>query len=309
MLTQLFHLHCSDGHQMPAYAWLPVGEPRCVLYISHGMSEYAERYAHVAANLVTHGIAVFAHDHRAHGSAVANIDDLGIADENWFYQQIEDIRSMVLHLRKTYPDKKLFLFGHSMGSFILQRFFQLYGGEIDGLVLSATNGKPDPLLPFGIALAWVQMKMMGHRYRSLLIDKLSFQQFNKAFAPNRTNHDWLSRNTAEVDKYVQDAKCGFVCNATFFYYFFKGIHDAFSLSNIKKIPTNVPIYVFAGDKDPVGFAGKGFLQFIQKWKDAGVKDLVYKLYPEGRHEMLNDINREEVIQDLTDWINKKVDGK
>jgi len=305
MQTQSFFITCSDGHQMPIYAWLPEKEPICILHINHGMSEYGERYNTIAKLLVARNVAVYAHDHRAHGNAVATINDLGIADKNWFYQQIKDIRLVTQYLRKTYPIKKVFLLGHSMGSFILQRLFQLHGNELDGLILSASNGKPDPLLPFGIALAWVQMKLMPHRYRSQLIDKLSFQQFNKAFAPNRTDHDWLSRDTNEVDKYVADPLCGFVCNATFFHYFFKGIRDAFKPDNIKTIPKEIPVYAFAGDKDPVGFAGKGFLQLIDKWKAARVKDITYKLYPNGRHEMLNDINRQEVIEDLVHWLTQK----
>jgi alpha-beta hydrolase superfamily lysophospholipase len=209
---------------------------------------------------------------------------------------------MIQYLRTIYPQQKIFLLGHSMGSFICQRFFQLHGNKIDGLILSATNGKQDPLLSFGIALAWLQMKLSGAAHRSHLIDKLSFQKFNKAFKPNRTISDWLSRDTKTVDTYLSDKQCGFICSTQFFYYFFKGIADALNKKNINKIPTNVPVYAFAGDKDPVGLFGKGFLQFISNWKAAGVQDISYKLYPGGRHEMLNEINRAEVINDLLHWI-------
>ena len=301
-----YFLTCTDGHKMPVYAWLPDAAPTCVLHIAHGMAEYALRYHPIAEMLVQQGFAVYAHDHRAHGKAVASTDLQGIAEKDWFYKKVEDIHLMMLHLRTEYPNQKIFLMGHSMGSFLCQRFFQIHGTDIDGLILSATNGKNDPLMGFGIAVAWLQMKLFGHNYRSRLIDKLSFQKFNKGFAPNRTAHDWLSRDANEVDKYVADPQCGWVSSATFFYYFFKGIRDAFSKENIRHIPVDIPVYAFAGDKDPVGLEGKGFIQMINNWKAAGAKDISYKLYPDGRHEMLNDINRAGVVGDLVAWMMKHV---
>ena len=305
MLTKSFHISCADGHQMPVYAWLPLGEPVCVIHIAHGMAEYAQRYAPIAEMLVQHGIAVYVHDHRAHGNAVKTEIDLGLPGSNWFYKQVDDIHLAIGYLKKQYPAKKIFLLGHSMGSFICQRYFQMHGNEIGGLILSATNGKQDPLMDFGIILARIQMKIFGNKYRSKLIDKLSFQKFNNAFKPNRTAFDWLSRNPKEVDAYVSDTSCGYVCSALLFYYLFKGIKDAFSKENIKQLPLNIPVYAFAGDKDPVGLQGKGFLQLIYNWQKAGVKDISYKLYKDGRHEMLNEINRDEVIEDLIKWIMSK----
>jgi alpha-beta hydrolase superfamily lysophospholipase len=302
MPTKTFHLICSDGHQMPMYAWLPISEPDAVLHIAHGMAEYAERYADIAQMLVQKNIAVYAHDQRGHGNAVTSINELGIVKSNWFYQQIEDIHLAIQFLRKKHSGKKIFLLGHSMGSFICQRYFQIYGKEIDGLILSASNGKQDPLMSAGIAIAWLQIKILGPRYRSKLIDTLSFGKFNAAFNPNRTKYDWLSRSNKEVDKYITDPQCGFICSAQFFYYFFKGIKDAFQKEKIKNMPNSIPVYAFAGDQDPVGLASKGFLTLIENWKEAGVKDLSYNLYKGGRHEMMNETNREEVITDLVSWI-------
>ncbi|MEO7310907.1 MAG: alpha/beta fold hydrolase [Chitinophagaceae bacterium] len=304
MQTKSFFINCADGHQMPVYAWLPDTEPLCILHIAHGMAEYALRYAPIAALLVEQGIAVYAHDERAHGKAVPTIGEQGIAEPDWFYKQVDDLHLMMQYLHGAYPQQKVFLLGHSMGSFICQRFFQMHGKDIDGIILSATNGKTDPLMGFGIALAWVQMKLFGHRYRSKLIDKLSFQKFNKAFAPNRTDHDWLSRDEKEVDKYVADPQCGWVSSATFFYYFFKGIKDAFSQDNIDRMPKNIPVYAFAGDKDPVGLQGKGFLELINKWKAAGLADISYTLYPDGRHETMNDIKRVVVVGELVAWLRR-----
>src|SRR5215831_7663724 len=148
------------------------------------------------------------------------------------------------------------------------------------------------------------MKLFGNKHRSKLIFTLSFGAFNKPFKPARTNFDWLSRNETEVDKYIADPKCGFICASSFFYDFFKGLRDCFKKQNIALIPKEIPIYAFAGDKDPVGLMGKGFMQLISNWKKAGVKDLYFKLYTNGRHEMLNEINRNEVIDDLSQWVDK-----
>jgi alpha-beta hydrolase superfamily lysophospholipase len=299
-----FSITCSDGHEMPVYAWLPVAEPMAVLHIAHGMAEYAERYNGIARFFVNHGIAVYAHDQRGHGKAVKGITELGITPDDWYEQQVDDIDLCIQHHRKEHPGKKIFLLGHSMGSFLAQRYFQKFGTNIDGLILSASNGKQDPLMPFGIGLAWLQKKLFGNSYKSNLIDQLSFGQFNKKFKPNRTGSDWLSRNTIEVDKYVADDRCGFVCTASFYYYFFKGIKDGFNPKAVASIPKNVPVYAFAGSKDPVGLGGKGFLALMEKWRSTGVKDISYHLYENGRHEMMNEINREEVLENVLKFIHK-----
>ena len=123
MPKNAFTVLCADGHQMPVYSWLPVGETACVLHIAHGMSEYAERYGPVAELLAQQGIAVYAHDQRAHGKAVAKINDQGIGEHHWFYKQVDDIHIMMQYLKVTYPHQKIFLLGHSMGSFLCQRYF------------------------------------------------------------------------------------------------------------------------------------------------------------------------------------------
>jgi alpha-beta hydrolase superfamily lysophospholipase len=300
MQKKTFFIDTNGNHPTPMYSWLPDSDPSVIIHIIHGMAEYAERYEPIAAMLTKDGIGVYAHDNRAHGKTIP-AENLGIGEQDWFYKQVEDIHCIVQYLRSQHPGKTVILLGHSIGSFLAQRYFQLYGNEIGGLVLSATNGKADPLMSMGIAVAHLQYKIKGTRYRSSLIDSLSFGKFNKAFRPNRTTNDWLSRDEKEVDKYVADPLCGFVCSAGFFYYFFKGIRDAFDNKNIKQLPVDVPVYCFAGDQDPVGLNGKGFLELVRKWKAAGIKNISFNLYPDGRHEMLNEINRKEVVNDLVEW--------
>lgn len=298
-----FYISTTAAHRIPVYAWLPETEPAAVLLIAHGMAEYAERYSAVADLLVNGGgLAIYAHDQRGHGNTVDRQEDQGIVDKEWFEHAVKDILDVVEALREKHPGKKLFLMGHSMGSFVAQRYFQLFGNKIDGLILSATNGKRDPLLGAGIALSWLQMKLLGKNHHSRLLSSLTFGQFNKAFRPNRTDFDWLSRDEQQVDAYVNDPQCGFTVSSTFFHYFFRGIASILEPYNINSIPDDVPVYAFAGDKDPVGLQGKGFAELVRKWTAAGNARVSHRLYKDGRHEMLNEINRDEVTGDLLAWI-------
>ena len=145
------------------------------------------------------------------------------------------------------------------------------------------------------------MKLAAHAHRSKLINNLSFIKFNKQFAPNRTNFDWLSRDEKEVDKYIADPLCGFVCNAAFFYSAFNGVKKMLEETEIQKIQKAIPVYCFAGSEDPVGDSGKGFLQLVQNWQQAGLQ-VDHRLYSGGRHEMLHEINRQEVISDVLNWL-------
>lgn len=297
-----FFIECADGHQMPMYGWIPENEPACVLHVAHGMAEYGERYASIAPFFNQHNVALYANDQRGHGRAVTTVQELGCTPENWFDKQVDDLKLALQHLQQKHPGKKIFLLGHSMGSFVSQRYFQLHGREINGLILSASNGQQDPLLGAGISISWLQKTFLGSGSKAMLIDKLSFGKFNAAFKPNRTGFDWLSRDETAVDAYIADPLCGFVSSASYFYYFFKGIRDAFKRSNIENIKTAIPVYCFAGDKDPVGLCGKGVLKLVENWKAAGAKDITYDMYKGGRHEMLNENNREEVLENLWKFI-------
>lgn len=298
-------IQCSDGHKMPLYCWAPIQPiPKAIVLIAHGMAEYALRYQPIAEALCNEGFIVCAYDQRGHGNAVNNTAALGITPPNWFNQQVNDIDVLVNHLRNTLPNTKIFLLGHSMGSFLSQRYFQLYGRHIDGLILSASNGKKDPLMGLGIMIAWLQKSIMGSSYKSRLINTLSFGQFNKQFKPNRTKADWLSRDEKEVDKYIADEQCGFVCSASFYYYFFKGISDGFKKENIANAVKDKPIYIFSGSCDPVGLNGKGVRQLMANWQQAGIQNIRFQLYPGGRHEMLNEINRSEVIENLVQFLHE-----
>ena len=294
------------GNQgIPAKTYTAIGKPKAILCIIHGLAEHVHRYKDTATYFCANGFTVYLPELIAHHTAQPEYT-LGLAQPFWFNEQVQMIHSLILEIKNTNPETPVFLLGHSMGSFLCQSYVQQLGDTIDGLVLSASNGQEDPLLGVGIFVAKAQYKLLGKNHRSKLIDKLSFGRFNKNFAPNRTTQDWLSRDHEAVDKYVADPRCGFVCGAGFFTGLFTGVREVMKKSSINKIPKDLPVYCFAGGSDPVGLMGKGFMKLVEKWKAAGLK-VDYDLYEGGRHEMLNEINKEEVRRKILEWMEKEVE--
>ncbi len=297
-------LSCTNNQTIEYATYSPDQRAKACIIIVHGLAEHIGRYEDTASFLTKNGYSVLLPELMGHELRIP-ADKLGLASPTWFRKQVFLLHELVQNVKETHRTMSIYLMGHSMGSFICQDYAQHFGNTIEGLILSASNGKEDPLLGVGIFMAKLQHKLFGTNHRSKLIDKLSFGRFNKMFAPNRTSHDWLSRDDKEVDKYVADPRCGFVCGAGFFAGLFMAVREVMKHSSITNIPENLPVYCIAGSADPVGLMGKGFLQLIEKWKKAGIK-IDYKLYEDGRHEMLNEINREEVREDLMEWLNKKI---
>lgn len=301
MGLNLLYLTSFDNHQTPIYQWLPSSSPKAIIHIIHGLQEHALRYTQVAETLVQNGYAVYAHDNRGHGAAAKVLGDAG---DNFFDNQVKDIDTIVQYHRSNHPGKKIFLLAHSMGSLLAQRYFQLHGNNIDGLILSGSNGTPDPLLPMMLAIQWLQRKVYGPQHKSKIFNQILLKKFNQPFQPTRTKFDWLSRDKAVVDKAMQDKQMGFDCTTSFYYSLTLGVKAIFKKENIQAIPKDIPVYIFSGDKDPAGLLGKGVTQLYNNWKSAGIKDIEFKLYTNGRHEMMNEINREEVMNDLLAWLEK-----
>ena len=225
-----------------------------------------------------------------------------ISDTNGFDDMVQEMKDLTDFIKKEHDDLKLFIFSHSMGSFLAQRYVEIYGEAIEGLILSGTNGEPPAALNVGIGLSGMIMKIKGRRYKSKLIDSLSFGSYNKKIKPKRTNFDWLSRDEKEVYKYIEDPLCGNLFPVSFFYDLYIGMKEIHEKENLEKIPKDLPIYIFAGTGDPVGDYGKGIVGLNNIYKRLGIKDVQYKLYEDGRHEMLNELNRLEVMIDVLNWL-------
>lgn len=297
----------KEGINISCYKWSDNSrKPKAVIQIVHGMSEWAGRYDYFANRLVEEGYTVYAHDHSGHGKSVNDLNELGfISKENRFYSMIEDIRRLNEIIKNENKEIPLILFGHSMGSFLSQRYIQMYGDTIDALILSGSNGSPKAFTKAGLAVAKFEMFIKGNNKRSGLMDKLSFEGFNKSVKNPRTSFDWLCSDENEVDKYINDEYCGFIYPTPFYYDLINGLWDIHKNENLEKVKAlDIPIYIFAGDRDPVGYFGEGIINLYESYKKIGVKDISYKLYKDGRHEMLNEANKDEVINDIIKWLEK-----
>lgn len=300
----------KEGVKISYYKWeLATKEPVGVVQIVHGMTEYAARYDYFAKRLCENGYIVYAHDHRGHGDSLIEGIKGYIGEKNGFEMLVDDVKELTDIIKKENPSLPLVVFGHSMGSFVTQRYMQEYGREAAGIILSGTNGKPQAYTKAGILVSRIEMIIKGNKAICPLMDKLSFGSFNANFKPTRTEFDWLCSDENEVDKYIADEKCGFVCTTSFYNELVKATWRIHEKENMNKIPKDMPIYIMAGDKDPVGNSGKGIIDLYNRYKALQIKNVQYKLYKNGRHEMLNEKNKDEVIDDIVAWTNKLVEEK
>jgi len=309
MITQEFSFTDEEDKEIFYYKWSPENhvKPKGAVQISHGMAEVSVRYGRLAEALTAEGYIVYANDHRGHGKTAASLENVGyLGDSEGFLWLVKDMHQLSGIIKAENPILPLYLLGHSMGSFLSQRYVQLYGNEIHGLILSGTNGKQGLILELGLVIASMEIKLKGSKTRSKTLNNLSFGSYNKRFKPVRTGFDWLSRDEKEVDKYIEDEYCGGVFTAGFFYDFFKGLKDIEKPANMALVPKDLPVYIFSGEKDPVGRCTEGVQKLIGEYRRLGIKDITFRFYKDGRHEMLNEINRDEVVSDLLRWLNSRL---
>jgi len=248
------------------------------------------------------GFNVICHNHRGHGDN----EILGhYADQDGWSKTIPDILEVQEQSIKN-KELPLFLFAHSMGSFIAQGFAIRHGSRLAGLILSGTNYQHPFMYHAGRMVAQLDKFRLKNAVPSNVMDTLSFASFNNHFKPNRTDSDWLSRDPAQVDKYIDDPQCGFPCSPETWVQLLSGLIEISKKNNLKQIPSSLPMYLFGGEKDPVGRMGKGIPALEQKLRRSGHDNVTSKLYKEGRHEMLNETCKEDVYQDVLDWINKQL---
>ena len=278
-----------------------------IVHIAHGMAEHAARYARLAEALTERGYVVYANDHRGHGKTATGADDLGfLAPSGGFGRAVQDLIQLVVFEKAEDPGLPVFLFGHSMGSFFAQAYMIEAGSSLRGVILSGSNGKPNLLASAGRLVARLERVRLGPHGRSALLTSLSFDAFNKAFQPNRTGFDWLSRDEAEVDKYVADPLCGFSVTTQLWVDVLDGTAEIARPERQARVPKDLPVYIFAGSEDPVGERTRGLQQLLEAYRRAGLTDVRHKFYPGGRHEMLNETNRDEVTRDVTAWLDAHV---
>lgn len=293
MNTHPLTLNTPDGHVITGTLFVPQ-VPTGVLIISHGMAEHGNRYESLARWLCQRHLAVITYHHRGHGPQCTE-DSLGhYADTGGWRRVLADLHRVVCHARTRFPAQPVHLLGHSMGSFIAQGYAQQHGDHLDTLILSATNRVDRARLLASGALVLLIKAVRGRRYRSRLIARMTFEQFNRQFRPNRTHADWLSRDPAQVDRYIADPRCGFDCTVGLWRDFIGGMLGITPAAWRK----DLPVHLFSGTADAVGEMGTGVREHVRILRDAGISTVTLRLFEGGRHEMLNETNRDEVWQYL-----------
>ena len=288
-----------DGTVIQCYLWDEVESPKAVLQIAHGMAEHARRYDDFAKYLNANGIIVFADDHRAHGKTCVGQSGKGVKGYQKGEIYIDTVRDEVAitsHLKQRYGLPVIYL-GHSYGSMVGQRYIEL-SKDHTGAILSGSAMMKGALLNMGCAIIGTQYALCGGEKVGNLTNNLSFGSYNKPFKNEGLEYAWLSRDKAQVQKYIDDEECGWVMSTAFFKWFFTGLKASYKKKNLAQIDVNKPIGIFSGDKDPVGGNGKLVKKLHEQYKKLGVKDLSIKLYPDARHEILNETNNAEVYADI-----------
>lgn len=307
MPADTFTFQADDGRELFVYRWLPDDGARGIFHIAHGMSEHAGRYARLAQALCAAGWAVYANDHRGHGRTARGGGELGFfASQGGFQRVVRDLAQLIAREQEDHPGLPVVLFGHSMGSLLAQEYLIERGGAIQGAVLSGASGKPSALVDAGRLLARAERRRLGERGNSQLLRSMSFDSFNKMFAPARTPFDWLSRDRAEVDGYMADPHCGFPATVSLWIDVLDAMVEIARPERQARIPKDLPLYVFSGSRDPVGGPLRGVSQMVEGYRAAGLRRVTHRFYSGGRHEMLNEINREEVVRELLAWLAAEV---
>ena len=294
----------SHGAALAAYHW-KAANPKASLLILHGMSQHSGCYSECAQYLSDHNIDVFAHDHRGHGDTNLEQPRGFFAPQNGWNLVLKDVETHLNHIqnKSTAP---VFVLGHSMGSFVAQEVLIRYGKRLSGVLLSGSGGPLDLLGRIGRYVARAERLKTGKKGISTVLNQNAFEEYNKIFAPIRTQSDWLSRDEQLVDQHLADPKTGFDCTNQLWIDFLDGIYEASKPKRINTIPSSCPIFIFSGSKDPVGKETRGLRELMSQYAEAGIEDVSYVFYAEGRHEMLRELNREEVFKDVVSWISERI---
>jgi alpha-beta hydrolase superfamily lysophospholipase len=313
---------CNDGAKLFVRRWkAETGKPVALIHLVHGMAEHSLRYRRMAEKLCSHGFEIWAADMRGHGKTA----DLSInyrskggllghtADKNGFFRVVEDIRTLMGHMiaqtKPEYGEIPVFIMGHSWGSFLVQGYIENPAPEIPlrGCILSGTRGPGGGEIALGAPVLSLLALLKGSRRYSKIAYLLASGSYNKPFMPNRTPCDWISRDVAEVDKYVADPLCGMHCCSGFFRDMIGGLMAIHRKEAIAAIDRNLPVYIFSGSADPVGEMGHSPTLLVEAYRAQGITNLEFVMYPGARHETLNETNRDEVTEDILNWLTRRLE--
>ena len=277
------------------------------MQIAHGIAEHIDRYRPFMEFLADNGFVVAGNDHLGHGKSIRVPEEQGFfAEKDGWWRVVDDMDKLHDIMSNEYPELPYVLFGHSMGSFLTRTYLIKHPDKYDGVILSGTGHQSPALVLGGNAAASVMAKLNGAMGDGAKLDSLAFGTYLNKIENPRTKFDWLSRDTEQVDKYIADPLCGFVGKIGLYRDMMQGIKFITDKKNIAQMNKEKPVYFMSGDGDPVGDYGKGVERAYKAFCDAGLHDVFMRLYPGGRHEMLNETNKEQVYQDILSWLNEKI---
>lgn len=305
---QDFYFQSSTGRtSIHALKCVPDGKPRAVVQIAHGIAEHIDRYRPFMKFLADNGFVAAGNDHLGHGKSIRVPEEQGFfAEKDGWWRVVDDMDKLHDIMSKEYPELPYVLFGHSMGSFLTRTYLIKHPDKYDGVILSGTGHQSPALVLGGNAAASVMAKLNGAMGDGAKLDSLAFGSYLSKIENPRTKFDWLSRDTEQVDKYIADPLCGFIGKIGLYRDMMQGIKFITDKKNIAQMNNEKPVYFMSGDGDPVGDYGKGVERAYKAFCDAGLHDVFMRLYPGGRHEMLNETNKEQVYQDILNWLNEKI---
>ncbi len=287
--------------------WKPEGEVRAILQISHGMVEHIERYVEFASFLADHGILVVGSDHLGHGGSISSTLKKGYFCKNDPSEVVvDDLYKITKGIKRMYPDTPYFIFGHSMGSFIVRNYITKYGEDLSGAIICGTGDIPNIKAVPGLMLIKLMTLFKGDRYRSRFINDMAIGDNNKHFKDSPYGESWLTKDQAVVEEYISDPRCGFIFTLNGYRTLMESIIKNNNTKRRLHTPEDLPLLIISGADCPLGDFGEGIKRVYRKYKQAGIKDITWKLYENDRHEILNETDRDVVYNDILGWINKKL---
>lgn len=300
-----FKSHAKENVNIRAVYYIP-DKVDAILQISHGMVEFIERYENFAKFLNDKNIMVVGNDHLGHGGSVNSKDDWGyFSSEDGNKCLIEDLHALTLLTKEKYPGIPMFLLGHSMGSFYARQYICDYPNEFKAAIIMGTGLEAKATVKMGMMVCKLLASIKGWKYRSEFVNNMAFGSYNKKFEPARTKVDWLTKDDNIVDFYLGEERCTFLFTLNGYYNMFKGISRLHDKQLLNKMNKDMPVLFVSGKDDPVGNFGKGVEASYKTVKEAGVKDVSMKLYPNDRHEILNELDKENVYNDIYNWLKEK----
>lgn len=303
-----FYFNSSTGkNKIHARMCVPDAEPRAIVQIIHGIAEYIDRYDEFMSFLADNGIIAVGTDHLGHGKSIESEEQTGFFayDNGWDYV-VRDEEVLRLAMHENYPELPIIVFGHSMGSFMTRTLLIRYPDAFNAAIISGTGNQGAALVNGGLFMGNLVTGLKGAHHYSKFLNNLAFGSYNKIYDNPKTEYDWLSRDEANVQKYIDDPLCGFIPSCSLFRDMMTGVKFITNKKNLTAMNKDMPVYFMSGDMDPVGECGKGVQKAYNNFLEAGMKDVSIKLYPGGRHEMLNEINKDEVYTDILAWLGSKI---